>query len=140
MKAISLHQPWATLVVIGAKCVETRPRRFHYRGPLLIHAAKKMPAYARACAVQEPFKSALKGFYDLPRGAIIGFVNVTDDLPVEVVDWIDAEERAFGDYSSGRRAIILCDPVMFARPIPFRGSQAMPFNVPDALLLDYDLV
>ena len=40
MRAISLHQPWATLVAIGAKKIETRHWATDYRGELLIHAAR----------------------------------------------------------------------------------------------------
>ncbi len=39
MKALTLWQPWATLVAIGAKRVETRSWSTSYRGPLAIHAA-----------------------------------------------------------------------------------------------------
>ncbi len=39
MKALSLHQPWASLIAIGAKRVETRHWTTSYRGPLAIHAA-----------------------------------------------------------------------------------------------------
>ena len=45
MKAITLTQPWATLVAIGAKRIETRSWRTFYRGPLAIHAGKTLPAY-----------------------------------------------------------------------------------------------
>ena len=44
MKALSLTQPWATLVVIGAKRIETRSWHTSYVGPLLIHAAKAIPS------------------------------------------------------------------------------------------------
>lgn len=33
MKALTLTQPWATLVAIGAKCIETRGWSTDYRGP-----------------------------------------------------------------------------------------------------------
>jgi len=39
MKAISLLQPWAILVAVGAKCIETRSWKTSYRGPLAIHAS-----------------------------------------------------------------------------------------------------
>jgi hypothetical protein len=39
MKAISLLQPWATLVAIGAKHFETRSWSTAFRGPLAIHAS-----------------------------------------------------------------------------------------------------
>jgi hypothetical protein len=43
MKAISLWQPWATLLTCGAKRYETRSWKRTYRGPIAIHAALKKP-------------------------------------------------------------------------------------------------
>jgi hypothetical protein len=43
MKAISLLQPWATLVALGAKRIETRSWSTDYRGPLAIHASSRLP-------------------------------------------------------------------------------------------------
>ena len=40
MKALTLTQPWATLVAIGAKKIETRSWRTDYRGPIAIHAGQ----------------------------------------------------------------------------------------------------
>ncbi|MBK8211826.1 MAG: ASCH domain-containing protein [Rhodospirillales bacterium] len=37
-RVVTLTQPWATLVAIGAKRIETRSWETLYRGPLLIHA------------------------------------------------------------------------------------------------------
>src|ERR1700689_5364039 len=47
MKALTLTQPWASLVAVGAKRIETRSWRTPYRGPLAIHAAKTFPKDAR---------------------------------------------------------------------------------------------
>ena len=44
MKAITLWQPWASLIACGAKKYETRSWATRYRGPIAIHAAKKYPA------------------------------------------------------------------------------------------------
>lgn len=41
MKAITLWQPWASLIACGAKKYETRSWATNYRGPIAIHAAKK---------------------------------------------------------------------------------------------------
>jgi hypothetical protein len=41
VKAITLQQPWASLIALGAKSVETRSWSTAYRGPLAIHAGKK---------------------------------------------------------------------------------------------------
>jgi len=40
MKAISIQQPWAWLIVKGIKSIENRTWKCGYRGPLLIHAGK----------------------------------------------------------------------------------------------------
>lgn len=63
MKAITLYQPWATLVAIGAKRIETRSWFTSYRGPLAIHVSKKIPGDAKVLCgwTKEPFASALKG-------------------------------------------------------------------------------
>lgn len=47
MKGLSLWQPWATLVGVGLKRVETRSWATSYRGPLAIHAAKRRPEIGR---------------------------------------------------------------------------------------------
>jgi hypothetical protein len=41
MKVISIRQPWASLIVIGAKDVENRTWPTRYRGPVLIHASQR---------------------------------------------------------------------------------------------------
>jgi ASCH domain len=46
-RVLSIRQPWAQLVVAGIKRVENRSKRTHYRGPVLIQAA-------RACARTTP--------------------------------------------------------------------------------------
>jgi activating signal cointegrator 1 len=40
MKALTLLQPWASLVAAGLKTIETRSWSTRYRGPLAIHASK----------------------------------------------------------------------------------------------------
>jgi hypothetical protein len=43
MKALSLWQPWASLIALGVKTIETRGWATKYRGPLAIHAAQRLP-------------------------------------------------------------------------------------------------
>lgn len=38
MKALTIRQPWASLIAHGVKTIETRSWRTHYRGPIAIHA------------------------------------------------------------------------------------------------------
>lgn len=44
MRALTIRQPWASLIATGAKTIETRPWRTDYRGPVLIHAGAHRPA------------------------------------------------------------------------------------------------
>ncbi len=59
MPCLSLSQPWATLIAVGAKTMETRSWRTYYAGPLAIHAAKGFPAYARETLRYRNFVDAL---------------------------------------------------------------------------------
>ena len=126
MKVLSLLQPWATLVVIGAKKIETRSWRTGYRGSLLIHAS--MGKGGGLLAAEEPFSFYIKKFDALPFGCIIGMVTLVDVVPVEhlnmaegVINKLTLEERAFGNYDKGRYAWLLDDAVKFNKPIPARG-------------------
>ena len=60
----------------------------------------------------------------LHYGAVLGTVEIVDCVPVEdVVDGLTERERALGDYSPGRWAWVLKNPIMFDTPIPARGKQ-----------------
>lgn len=92
MKAISLLQPWASLVVMGAKKIETRSWNTKYRGELLIHASAGKTKEGRNLAkYNSDFYDALKteydvfGLYDLPFGAIIGKVNLIDTVLIQTL-------------------------------------------------------
>jgi hypothetical protein len=112
MKAISLTQPWATLVAIGAKRIETRSWATKYRGPIAIHAAKGFPAWCRDLCDTPPFRGVLRARYlgasDLPLGAVLAITDIIDCLPTRVVQnnitmFTDAPyELEFGDYCDGR--------------------------------------
>lgn len=43
MKALTLRQPWASLIGCGVKTIETRSWSTRYRGPIAIHAGTKSP-------------------------------------------------------------------------------------------------
>lgn len=90
MKAISLWQPWATLVVTGAKRFETRSWPTPYRGPLLIHAAKKRNGNLDQLQHCDPFAAALHDHLPLPYGCIVGVVQLVDCWGVERLRRADA--------------------------------------------------
>ena len=139
MRAVSLTQPWATLVAIGAKKLETRSWSTHYRGPLLIHAAKGFPGRARAACYTDPFAAVLEraGYThasSLPTGALIGIVTLVGCVSTtKALEGIDATEHAFGDYGPGRFAWQLTEAVQLVQPIPCKGALGL-WKVPDEIV------
>lgn len=127
MRILTLTQPWATLVAIGAKRVETRSWRTDYRGELGIHAAKGFPAWARELSYVEPFASALRAAgitmaTQLPRSAIVGVVQVINCTDTERArTYLSEQELAFGDFSDGRFAWMTVGVRRLATPIPCSG-------------------
>lgn len=110
MKALTLTQPWASLVALGHKRVETRSWSTNYRGPLAIHAAKGFPASARNFASQECALGRLSVISPLPLGAIIATAQLVDvQLTQDAALVISGLERHLGDYSRGRFAWFLDD-------------------------------
>lgn len=130
MYALSLLQPWASLVVMGAKTIETRSWSTRHRGPLLIHASQ---GKAGEIFASDPlFRKYISDFIALPFGAIIGSVTLEKILRTEDFDLSDAamnlltlEEKAFGDYSSGRYGWLFSDPVVFINPVQARGMPGL---------------
>lgn len=129
MKALTLTQPWATLVACGAKRWETRSWGTGFRGLLAIHAGKGFPRDARELCSESPFHEALEraGFEparDLPTGAVVAvarLVSVRPTLP-QLVAELGEQELAFGNYAPGRAMWLLEDVVELPVPIPCRGA------------------
>lgn len=78
LRALSVRQPWAWLIVNGYKDVENRSRATKYRGPLLIHAGlsranlsdEKLEAFERRYGVKLP--------REYEQGGIVGVVDVAE--------------------------------------------------------------
>jgi hypothetical protein len=127
MKVLSLTQPWASLICLGVKKMETRSWQTSYRGPLLIHASKSYPRWAKDLERREPFFSALRPhdvycYPDRVCGQIIGSCTVTNCISTEAVGFLSENEEMFGDYSANRYAWILEDGQFLPQPIPAKGS------------------
>jgi len=127
MKVLSLLQPWASLVIMGAKKIETRSWQTSYRGELLIHAS--MGRKGAILSSDPPFNRYIDDFDRLPFGALIGSIFLEQIVPVETLQLpatalahLTLEEKAFGDYTKGRYAWLLQNPVPLTRPIAIRGS------------------
>lgn len=152
MKALTLTEPWATLVALGKKRIETRSWSTPYRGPLAIHVARGFPRDCRDLCLREPFRSALGELAEqlsrgeLKRGIIVAVCTLTackriligktakdtllDDLYMREPD---EPELSFGNYEPGRFGWILENIVACPDEIEVRGALGV-WEVPRGLL------
>jgi hypothetical protein len=123
MKALTLTQPWASLVALGHKRIETRswqPFRSSFSW-IAIHAAKGYPLSAREFALTEHLVGRLPK--RIPLSAIVAVARLTKcDRTENVEQTVSALERHLGDFSRGRWAWFLEDVRSLPEPIPCRGA------------------
>jgi len=138
MRAISLHQPFASLWLSPHKLHETRHWLTNIRGPVIVHASKKIETEV-SDRVDFLCRSRFGTNWrtDLPRGALLGQVHIIDCLRAENIYPVQPstdDDFACGHFKFGRygwrRA---AEYRIFERPILFKGKQGF-FNVPDELI------
>lgn len=134
MKALTLWQPWAGAIALGWKRFETRSWSTSYRGPLLIHSARRpvdaagREAVFLADVVRNPDWTA----ETFPLGmvvavALLDHVWRTDGIRLDQ----GPAELALGDWSSGRFAWQLKEVRRLEEPIPAAGHQGLWTPDPD---------
>ncbi len=131
MKAISLWQPWASLMAMGLKKIETRHWATKHRGPLLIHAAKKGVGWPSR-GIQSAFGPNIPFPKSLPLGKILCKVDLIDCREITKRNCPKLPESEYGDYTPGR-FMWITESLENFDPIPFRGNQGF-FNVPDNII------
>lgn len=115
MKALTIFQPYAQLIMLGEKCVENRSWETKFRGQLLIHAGKS--------------RDWLDTYHPLPKrmdfGAIIGDCQLVDCVKYSPGDrapypyrWLETDPHA-----EGRFCYILEKARLFKKPVPCVGMQ-----------------
>ena len=125
MKALSIRQPWAWLIIHGGKDIENRSWHTKFRGRFLVHAAQGITRaeYGDAVLFVTRFASTdllvdFPPFDELRRGGIIGSVELVDSLDSSDSPWY-----------MGEKAFLLRNP----EPLPFRPykGRLQFFDVPD---------
>ena len=131
MKALSIRQPWAYLIVNGYKDIENRDWPTRYRGPVLIHAGKRLTEddfeecrdtiqiirqRGHQIKTGNPKLSELRELC----GGIVGIAEIVDCVSQSDSPWF------FGEYGFVLRN---------ARPLPFQPfkGQLGFFDVPESL-------
>lgn len=162
MRALSLWQPWSSAVALGAKRIETRHWSTKYRGPLAIHAAKRIHkgelidfgndfswvGALAGCGIKYRSGAGLAEL--LPFGAIVAVADLVACLPTEALETDDIgldevrypdpiespfgwTERQMGNFGPQRYGWLFENVRALPKPVPFRGLQGL-FNVPDEVL------
>ena len=130
-KAISLHQPWASLIAMGFKHYETRSWSTNYRGNLVICSAKKNPKQQR---LNYEYLASILGidltqypWDSLPLGKAIAVVNLTDciEMTPNFIEDQSESEQLCGHWKPGRFAWQLDNIRPISPPIPIKGQQGL---------------
>lgn len=132
MKALTLSQPWASLVALGHKRVETRTWKTNYTGALVIHAAKSyLPEdleWAQTPGIRkllDPLDPA-----DLPLGVGLCVVTLLGCIQTERVDKLVESgfpefgpiEYTLGNFEPKRWAWMLEFDGLFIPPVMCKGA------------------
>lgn len=136
MEALTLWQPWATLMAIGAKRVETRgwemPRKI--RGAwIALHAAgaNTTPPDELRAAFAEPVIARTLARHDytpknLPTGAIVAVGLASRSIPTDTLRAnVGPEELAMGYYAAGRHGWLFERVIRLQEPILAKGAQGI---------------
>ena len=149
MKALTLLQPWASLIACGAKKIETRSWSTKYRGPIAIHAAKipvkpvlkkVFPFGARGWTFHPDYYAMLRFMVatqkalavddilsaKLPVGCVIAIAELVAcvEMTNELIALVPEPEKSFGWYESGRFMWIL-ENIKLIEPVPAKGMQRL---------------
>ena len=145
LRAITIWQPYASLIVLGLKRFETRSWSTRWRGTLVIHSASRCDWFVRhditrvQSLIHEPANGGLwseAGLSESQRRlartrwddpclyeSALGFVQLTDCR--QMMDSGSRFENEVGQFGPGRYGWELDEPVAFEQPIPDRGQQGL---------------
>lgn len=124
MKVLSLTEPFATLILNGKKCIETRSWKTSYRGELYIHASmtkiSKHDKNNRELMELIKDKPLNYGFI-ICKCKLVDCIYMTNDY-IENIKQNHHQEYICGEYKEGRYAWILEDIVPLKAPIQEKGQ------------------
>lgn len=141
IKAITVWQPWATLIALGVKRFETRGWATKYRGSIAIHAGKRIDidSFRNLTINRVLRKHGILSVDDLPTGEVIAIANLKGCHPIslcgdsfastiddagEITHIYENEEFEFGYYAEGRYAWEMTN-VRQITPVQAKGQQGL---------------
>ena len=124
MKALSIKEPFASLVSLGIKRIETRSWKTNYRGEIYIHASLTKNKLEKER--KEKILKLLPKDYKFKEGFIICKAYLKDCVLMDekFLDDIKKNETEYlcGCYEKGRYAWILDDVSILKNKIPAKGK------------------
>lgn len=145
IRAITVDQPWASLLAVGIKHYETRawrPRCLQPGDLLAIHASKKdpgtWPKMLRVSGVTTSGERWCSETSPMPTGAVLAVGVFSHCGPTErYVGIVSGREFRIGDWSPGRYSWRLNGMYALATPVPETGHQGLWWwTVPETLRED----
>lgn len=129
--ALTVYQPWASLIACGFKEFETRgwPAPQKYIGQLIaLHAAKQWSTQEQRWLTVYQKKFPEIGELAVPRGCIIAMCRLVEVVPAELLrETVNPRERSMGNFDAGRYGWRLEVVKRAEPPIPAAGKQGIWF-------------
>jgi len=128
MKALTIKQPWASLIAWGVKDIENRDWPTKQRGTLAIHSSARMAEedMLAACDMMRGFvpKFSARIFRTetFPIGSILGVVDIVGCVTSSNSPWF-----------VGSHGFALKNAVKFKTPIPCKGALGF-WEVPEGII------
>lgn len=129
--ALTVWQPYASLLARGLKEFETRGWKTDYRGPIYIHAASKpldevlRLMEGHTVAFVEDLLTISPENY--PTGVILARTELVDCVPMTLrfMRTVSTDEQYLGDWRPGRFAWQVENIELLDEPVPCRGRQGL---------------
>lgn len=119
--ALGIRQPWAELILRGVKTIEVRTQPTSVRGPIYIYTSKIFAGTPAADAAATKHHVELES---LPRGLLIGTVEIIDCLPCTAADAVAG--CLTPEIVAGKFGWRLANPQRLANPLKVRF---LPYGV-----------
>lgn len=138
---LTMHQPWASLLVHGIKRAEGRSWASGVRGRVYIHAGHKQPEPETMAAVKAQYaaiyeeQGITEGVWPsfFPTGCIIGSVTIVGCVPSEAFHAPSAPIPAHIQHESEAACVYLCeDACILSQRLPCDGAPKF-WHMPGAM-------
>lgn len=136
MKALSIKQPWASLIVHGIKDIENRTWKTNFRGRIYVHASGKPANEPYQIFTDDQWKSIEEKRHDFfvfhsytELSQIIGEIEIVDCVINHSSIWAEKTEGVTaGNQFFYKKPIynwVLANPVLYEKPIPAKGKLSL---------------